>query len=226
MKLEIEDLIASKAFDELTNDERAWVLSQMTELDYESQRAIIVDSQNLWMEEEQELDPLPPSPAIFAALQQKQAAIPVEQQVEPKKKGFLAAVLGHRIATWQAVAASLIFMLMWQFGTSTATTTTEGDAYAHNEPVDTVYKYITQIKEVLQPADTVIEVIYKNCPTANDEPIDAVLFADAADSLDMEGAVARQQASFDDILQYCTTSSGQPASQDTFFQLLGSKLQL
>ena len=73
MKLQIEELIASKAFEELTNEERAWVLSQMTELDYESQRAIIVGSQDLWMEEEQELEPLPPSPAIFAALQQKQA---------------------------------------------------------------------------------------------------------------------------------------------------------
>lgn len=217
MKLAIEDLIANKALDELTEAERAWVLTQMTAEEYQLQHSIIAQSQALWAEEEQALTPVPASAAIHTALQQKQKTRP---------QGLLVAVFSHRVRTWQAVAASLLFFLLWQIGGG-ASASEESGIVAQEQAVDTVYRYLTQVKEVLQPADTIIKIVYKEVvrPATEAAPKPA-LMADASDSLDLEAVAAAQASPYDDILRYRSVPSGQPASRDTFFQLLGGDLQL
>ncbi len=215
MKLEIEDLIASKAFDELTPTEQAWVLTQMTAEAYQLQHHIVVQSQALWAEEEIGLVPPSPSAALHTALQ---------QQAQPPQKGLLAMLLSHRIKTWQAVAASLLLCLLWQVG-SMASASEKRTLQAQVPRVDTVYQYITQVKEVFQPIDTVIKIVYKEVVApASTVAANPALLADASDSLDLE-AVATASP-FEDVLQYRSLPAGQPASQDTFFQLLGRELQL
>lgn len=224
MKWELEELIANKAFEALTEAERAWVLTQMTAEEYQFQHHLAASSQALWLEEEQALDPQPPSAAIMAALQQKS---PTKAPPTPTaSKSVLVAIMSHRIKTWQAVAASLLLFLLWQIGGATSASE-ESTLLVQQPTVDTVYQYITQVKEVLQPVDTVIKIVYKEivAPTPTVSPSPALL-ADASDSLDLEAVAATNRASFDAILQYRTVSAGQPASQDTFFQLLGRELQL
>lgn len=218
--------MANKAFDALTQEEQAWVLNQMTVETYQQQRTLIVTSQKLWMEEAETLAPAPASAAIFTALEQKRTAIAVEAiQGKTAKKGLVATVFNHRIATWQAVAASLLLFLLAQVGQSSSSL--EGKEGLVQQPVDTVYRYITQVKEVLQPADTIFKIVYKEvlapAPEIKESP---TLLADASDSLDLEATTVVKASQFDDILQYCSMSNGQPASQDTFFQLLGRELQL
>lgn len=225
MKLELEDLIANKAFEDLSAAEQAWVLTQMTAEDYQLQHIMVVQSQALWLEEEQGLEPQPPSTAIFAALQQKSTHA-IAPPIPTVSKSVLVAIFSHRIKTWQAVAASVLLLLLWQIGGGTSASE-ESTLLAHPPTVDTVYQYITQVKEVLQPVDTVIKIVYKEIvvPAPQVEQGGALL-ADASDSLDLEAVVATNPSSFDDILQYRSVSAGQPASQDTFFQLLGRELQL
>lgn len=224
--MKLEDLIANKAFDALTQEEQTWVLNQMTAEAYQLQRTLIVTSQQVWMEEAELLEPLPASAAILTALEQKRTAIAAKTaQEKTKPQGLLATIFNHRIATWQAVAASLLLFLLVQVGRSSSSL--GGNELLDQQPVDTVYQYITQVKEVLQPADTILKIVYKEVFT----PVQAVeespvLLADASDSLDLEAVTVVKNSQFDDILQYCSRPNGQPASQDTFFQLLGRELQL
>lgn len=98
MNTNLNDLLETKSFTALTEQERDFVLSLMPEDDYIRQRKLVLSARSIL--KEKTLVPALPSKAIIAL-----------QAKKPVKKGRLA-FLNSKIPTWAAVAACLIIFLL------------------------------------------------------------------------------------------------------------------
>jgi hypothetical protein len=215
--MEIQDLLEQKAFDELTETEYNYVLSELTEAEYKEQRNIILVSSAFFEmdEDEADLEPLRPSKALAAL---KQQSVP--------KLGFWKAAFGYQISAWKAVAAALLIGFLAQFSVSNISGGDSELALNQNK-IDTVVveKYITKTEKIFQPADTVIEVIYKTIyaqKPENEPKLIAEMITNT--SSEEEDYTITDSREFANILQYCSTHAGVPASQDTFLELFSSDL--
>lgn len=210
--MEWYDLLAEKDFEELTPAEQQEVLKSGSQEDYQAQRQAILASQALWATEMAALTPAPPSKAL-QALQKKQPA----PQEPTKTIPLWQQWANYSIPVWKVAAAALLLLCMrmvWPVG-----------EYRSSPQIlvqkDTVYieHYTTQIEKVVQPADTIIQVIYKTIDTAATliEPVLA-----GASSLyehnNEEVALAQEQSS--NIWESAASSGGQSLHQDTFLQQL------
>jgi len=161
MSQNLSDLLEKKSFDELGREERQFVLNQMSEEAYISQRESLLAAQSFLAAERDTMTPNPEIPVLaLEALQAKKA----------RKKRRLFFIWEHRTPTWAAAAACLIILLV-----------SKGFSYFNAEhleniPVsenvaDTVYveKLVTKHEKIYLPSDTVIKVVYhenKDIPVA------------------------------------------------------------
>ncbi len=106
--MELQYLLTEKSFEELSTEEREFILSEMTGQEYEMQRMIIGKSSELMNKEATMLTPLPPSTSLLKALKDKQ----VVHAAPASSKIF--AFLNYKVSAWQAVAASLLLFFMVQ----------------------------------------------------------------------------------------------------------------
>ncbi|BDS12003.1 hypothetical protein [Aureispira anguillae] len=215
--MDLHDLLEQKAFQDLDQEERAFVLEQMTKEDYDTERMAILESQAFFVIDEQKIQANAAPNKALLALRNKQQ----------KKPMIWTVLLAYKIPAWQAVAATLlVFFLAQHLGTNRSK---DAAILAHQNLIDTVFvdKYITQIKEVVQPSDTIIKVVYKVLDREPDT-LDAKVLANT--SIERTGPIARLERGgmdaneMDQVLQYCSNASSEPISKDTFLQGLSNNI--
>jgi hypothetical protein len=209
----LQDLLAKKSFEALDIKEQEFVLDQMTQDAYEIEQYIVLSSQTLFEEEQKKLVVPRVNPQTLAALKKN------------KKPSIFIQFIRYQIPAWQAIAASLLLLFgAYQFNTNQ--TTIPNTIIANETTItDTVFvnKYITQIKEVLLPADTIIKVVYKvldkTVPKQKDiapkEKKPTPLLLAKNDS---------QSREFENVLQYYSTAIDKPISEDTILQMVTSNV--
>lgn len=211
--MEWHDLLAHKDFEELTPTEKEQVLQWGSQEEYQAQRQAIVASQHLWDKEMAGLTPAPPSKAL-AALQKKQTTAQQEPVVVPWWQ--------YSIPVWKVAAAALLLLsisLVWPKGTVSSSPTVLVQR-------DTVYidQYITKIEKVVQPADTIIQVIYKTIQDTATTLVEPVLArASSWYEPKNEEAILAQEEQLN-LWDAVSQSSGQSLHQDTFLQELTQEI--
>ena len=156
MKTDVLELMETKDFGELTAEEQAAVLNQMTEAEYSSERKLILSALAL-VKDEKPL--LVPSPQILSMAREK-----LSQQ---KGGGFF--LLQHKIPTWAAVAACLLLYFgIRASGLLNETKPTE------TVVTETIHDTVFTEKIIVEhsPADTVIEYVYVDQPDVVFEVVD------------------------------------------------------
>lgn len=215
--MELYDLLAEKDFEELTPQEQAYVLEECSEEDYALQRQAIVASQALWATETAALTPPVPTQALQALQVKRQALAAATVVALPWWKRATT----YAVPIWKVAAAAVLFFLLQQ-----ALWTPSSKEHTPNILVqhDTVYleRYHTTIQEVLQPADTIIKIVYKTIDTV--ATLTAPILATVTTSKKEESKealveTAAQEEAVDAWAQY-TTASRRPLRQDTFLQEL------
>jgi len=212
MQLELQELLASKAFDQLNEEERSFVLQQLSEQEYRAQYRVVTESRALFQTESARIVPLPPTAAL-AALKQQQA--PPVSNTSPVQPIARPKLWQYPVPLWQAAAACLFFVLsygMLSYNNNTKTTRTEIATVIR----DTIF--VDKIKAVFRPADTIVKVIYDTL-YIKESPVEEAAYAALADSAVRREEVVLEAAGFEQSMDYYTTSSGQPMSKDTFLQL-------
>lgn len=219
MKMELQSLLEQKPFADLTHEEQVFVLGLTSKEAYEIQRKVVQNAATVMDKEAARLIATPPSATIMNALKAKQAPI-----VAPIAKSKIRTLLNYKIAAWQAIAASLVLFVVLQVVMEGYT-----QLEALDNPLlagkDTVYieKYIKEVVEVEKPADTLIKVVYKTVyvDKENPQPITSIYGQNIA----AKETPILATPSFANVLQYATKASGQPASRDTFLQLMTQNIQ-
>lgn len=217
--MEIQDLLGTRSFEELNPIEQAFVLEQMSSKEYNKERNIILESQAFFELEATQIQPKPQAAnKALLALQAKNKAKKMEQ-----KTPWIATLLAYKVPAWQAVAAVL---LVFFFVRGLGVVQQEQTIIVANESLrDTVFvkEYITQIKEL--PSDTVVKVIYRD--SNKKKKAAKTVFASNStttkqrnENININPKAVVQE--FDNVLQYCNSSSSAPASKDTFLQLLSN----
>lgn len=216
--MDIHDLLEQKSFEDLDKQERAFVLEQMSQERYENERMAILASQAFFALEEETLPIKAPVPTkALEALQQKQTP----------KVPVWSLWMHYKIPLWQAVAAlCLVFFLSQQVDIN-APEIKEGETIVAENRVDTVYikKYITQIKEVLQPADTIVQVVYKLLEKDQQKPEKHFLGEEEREAQPV--LIAEQESlphNFEDVLEFCSEQNSIPIDKDSFLHLLSSQV--
>lgn len=214
--MEIHDLLAEKAFEELNAEEQAFVLKQMSLEEYDNAHNAIIASQSFFEEESIQIQPnLNASNKALLALRAKK-----EIEKPKKKTTWIAALVAYKIPAWQAVAALLlVFFFVRGLGTVQQNQTI---LVADESLRDTVFikEYITQIEQL--PTDTVVKVIYRDSDKKEKTPKRVFASENKVPApkrkVNVNPKVVVQE--FEDVLQYCNNSSSAPASKDTFLQLM------
>ncbi|UKN03731.1 hypothetical protein K6119_09530 [Paracrocinitomix mangrovi] len=163
MRTTLLTLLETKNFEQLTNDERLLVLSEMTAEEYLEQRKIILATKSLAAQERKTLQA---NPSILLAAQNK-----FNTNQKAVKKGGLLLLWQHKIPSWAAVAACILLMFsVWGFNEYNQDTT---ERTVITEIVrDTVYQDKIVEVTVPQKADTIVKIVYKNVPSEDkEEPI-------------------------------------------------------
>lgn len=213
--MDLHDLLENKAFEELNTDEQAFVLRQMSQEAYETERGVILASQAFFMVDEQEIipDPIAPNKALFVLKQRK---------IKPP---FGAMLLSYKVPAWQAVAVAVLVFFLTN-GVNNVEEI-EPSSLAVNVLRDTVFvdKYITKV----QAPDTVVKVIYKALTgqTNKGDESPKVLASNRRSTANRQAPKSKSKVvsrEFDDVLQYCSTSVSAPVSKDTFLQLLSAEV--
>lgn len=156
MKTEILELLETKNFDELTDEERTGVHNYMSEIEYREQRKLILSATVLATEEKAELVPNP-------------QLLIIGQEKLPKRKSGALIVFGHKTPTWVTVAACLLLF----FGI-------RGFYNSKNSGVETIVVtetindtiYSEKIVTEQLPGETVVKYIYVNEPKIINETVD------------------------------------------------------
>lgn len=209
MQLELQELLANKAFDELNAVERSFVLEQLSEEEYRAQHHVVVESRTLFQSEASGLVPLPPTAAL-ASLKKKQFdPIPSVTKSAPKPQ-----LWHYPVPLWQAAAACLFFVFSYGL---LAYDSTEKEATGEIATVirDTIF--VDKIKEVFRPADTIVKVIYDTLYI--EKTVEEPVYAALADSAVRREEVVMEAVRFDQSMDSYTANTGQPMSKDTFLQL-------
>lgn len=122
----LEDLLSQKSFEELSREDREWVLAQISAGEYTSMRQTLLDSRRVFQLERPQLDP-----AIQNNLRK---SVKLNRQPNPA-----AGFLKYNIPAWQVVAAACVLFLLFANFKSTFIPQPE-TVYVHL--TDTVYKEI------------------------------------------------------------------------------------
>lgn len=209
--MELQDLLAEKDFEELTTAEQQQVLLICTEEEYQAQRQAIVASQALWAAELPTLQPAAPHKAL-QALQAKRLLLEKNKVVVVP---WWLQVARYSLPVWKVAVAALLLLFLTQ-----ALPKKVGLANPMIVSTDTVYveRYHTKIEPILQPADTIIKIVYKTIDTVATvvEPTLARVSNSYGGMYTEEILIAREEVN--DLWERMANNRGGSLNQDTFLQ--------
>jgi hypothetical protein len=137
MAFQLYDLIANKAFNELNEDEQSFVLSQISEEAYLTQRKLHLLFLDMDIEEE---ELIPKDATLTTALAALKPAAPV------KKSNRITPLFLAKVPAWSAIAAC--FLLYFFVKNSQVFDGQKSTFVASTEKIDTVYvQYVPTEKE-------------------------------------------------------------------------------
>lgn len=144
----LQELIESKTFDELTNEERAMVLKEMSEEEYTLRKSVI-DQTRLFLG--QTTVGLEPNEDV-----KNKAAFLLKEKSSPKKRSNIALILTYRIPIFIPVAAAILLLFTLPFVIEEPTEK-EYIAEVRDTVQRVVYKTDTVImeKEVIKPVQVI-----------------------------------------------------------------------
>lgn len=152
----LQQLIESKTFNELTNEERTMVLKEISEEEYSLRRSVLEGIRVLLGHTEEDLEP---DPEV-----KNKAALLFANKARKKEKSILHAVFAYKVPLFIPAAAAvlLLFMLPFVFENPTKR---EYVAQVTDTVQKVVYKTDTVVKEieVIKPVVT-IKYVYKEKP--------------------------------------------------------------
>lgn len=149
MKYDLSQLIESNDFNELNNEERSFVLNQITESEYTLRRKVILKSKEIFKNDLQQIKPIE---AIKAAA--------LESLRNKKSKKKVIPFIGYKVPAWLAAASILLAFLLNSI-LNFSFNKTETSIHQLSQ-IDTIYvekKIIDTVKIQEQP-DTIIKVVY------------------------------------------------------------------
>ncbi|MFK7796156.1 MAG: hypothetical protein AB8E82_01805 [Aureispira sp.] len=214
-----QDLLDQKNFDELSENEKQVVLQHCSAEAYQLQRQAILASQALWTAEMQELEVPAPNRAILDTLKEKRLLLKESKVVVVP---WWQQWVNYSIPIWKVAAAALLFLCLQQ---ALPTTNSIAPVTALMQR-DTVYleRYHTTIEKVLQPADTIIKVVYRTIDTVTTviQPVLAGVSDRYEGSYQEEEVVAQVEPI--DLWKPTYNHTGQSLNQDTFLQELTNQV--
>ena len=153
MDYRLTELLEQKSFEELTQEEKSFVLTHLSEAEYRRQHQLLTEVKTDLKEEAQSLKAN--DQIRINAIE----ALRVKNQV--KKSGGLVLWFNYKIPLWSAVAALLLVFIL----TTPLLINTEIKDGKPNEQLamqDTVYieKIIKDTVEIKKPADTITKTVY------------------------------------------------------------------
>lgn len=215
MKNRIIELIEKHSFEDLSAEEKRFVLSELSENEFREKRSLIVQIKD---ELKAEADELKANKSIHLyALRAKS----LEKESEANKKvGFLT----FKIPLWTAIAAIfMIFILTTPIFLDNDFNRDDSQLMAL---VDTIYidKIIRDTIEIDVPADTIVETIYKALPNEGtidyisekmNEPND-MLESDNSNSVIIQGDLERTlgMGNYPNTIDFKDVSKGKSLSND------------
>lgn len=162
MEDKIIALIESKSWKQLSPAEREMVLSQMTEAEFVSQHALVMQSQAMF---DEEAAFIVPDPAIFSSLKQ--------HTKKPVVVPWWVLLFQYKMPAYQSgLAMAAIALLVWVFWPQPSTQFIEKEVVVYENVYDTIE--VEVIKEV--PVDrivTVVKEVQVSGPTPQTEYVEA-----------------------------------------------------
>tara|TARA_B100000508_G_scaffold141096_1_gene146880 strand:- start:115841 stop:116509 length:669 start_codon:yes stop_codon:yes gene_type:complete len=216
MDYKLTELIELKAFEELSETEKRFVLEYLSEAEFRERSEMISKVKNELKSEGYELKASEHSRVTaLAALRSKHAK---------KKSGFIPVMLTYKIPVWTSIAAIfLVFILTTPFIFN------EGIGEVNTSErltlTDTVYveKIVKDTIEIVQPADTVVKTVYRpiqNTSTTSSEIIAPIYSNDlmTIDEREFELTLANEE--YSNPVDLKKPSSGKSLSDDPFAKIL------
>ncbi|WP_107040002.1 hypothetical protein [Brumimicrobium mesophilum] len=212
MKTKLTELIERKSFNELTKEEQNFVLSEISEQEFNEKHELISQVKG---ELKSEASQLKAKDSIhlnaLAALREKKDRESVEES--DKEKGG-AGFFAFKIPLWTAIAAVFMIFIL----STPIFINSEFDQNKNDELlalVDTVYvdKIIRDTIEITQPADTVVKMIY----TSRDASDEITELPATIESLDI-----KVNETSGEIIQYNSQSSMSMGSYTSTFDFKSS----
>ena len=166
MAFQIDLLLETKRFDQLTPSEKTFVLASMSEEEYVQQHNAILHAQAFLKNEVKGLSPNPDTKIFLQETLGKTS----------KKSGIIALIFQHKMPTWVTVAATCLLLLLLK-GLSVIQPDKK-PTYIVEQRVDTVFvekvvedtmptNHPQKIDKVEKQNPTVPAIIKKNKPNSN-----------------------------------------------------------
>lgn len=152
----IEELIASKDFDELTSKERELVLKEFSESEYKLRRRVVLEAESL-LEDESHF--VMPDPQIKANLK---AALNAKQK-NWSFENILESIIGTRIPAYQVVLGVLLlaFGFMWFDGDKSKVQVITKERIVYQPQIDTIVVKEEIPVEKIKIIEKIVEVPVK-----------------------------------------------------------------
>lgn len=153
MDYRITELLEQKAFEELSEDEKSFVLDHLTEAEYREQHHL------LWVVKKELTEE---AKTLHAKNQIRLNALEALRMKQKKKKSKVIPLwLNYKIPLWSAVAAILLVFIL----TTPLIINTEINENRTKDRLamrDTIYieKLVNDTIEIAKPADTIIKIVY------------------------------------------------------------------
>jgi hypothetical protein len=163
MKIRLTELIEEKSFNELSKEEQSFVLTQVSEEEYNEKHQLIA---NVKDELKSEANELKANESIrlsaLAALRAKQIVVePIFTSTSSSKTKVKSGFFNFKIPLWTAVAAVfMIFILSTPVFIESQLNSNKSNQLVAS--VDTIYidKIIRDTIEITKPADRVVKTVY------------------------------------------------------------------
>ncbi len=205
MAFQLYDLIANKAFDELNEDEQTFVLSQITEETYSTQRKLHLLFLDVGNEEEELIPNDTILPTALAALK---PTAPV------KKTNRFTPLFLAKVPAWSAIAAC--FLLYFFVKNSLVFDGQKSTFVAGSEKIDTVYiEYIpTEKKQARERKQMVTTNLVQQTNPKHTQPLVEPILMEREDRLN------NNQLDFTKMITHPKQSKGISAKNDPLSKLL------
>jgi len=229
MKTRLIELIEKKAFSELVEEEKRFVLSEISEQEYNSKHQLMAKIKSELKTEAKQLNAKSSiHQNALAALKAKNIAkeeMEAEKEEEKNRVGFFA----FKIPLWTAIAAVFVVLMLVTPVLINSEFDDKSDA-GLVAMVDTVYidKIVRDTIEIIQPADTVVKTFYtskEDINTKRDGSLENRPTEVYINSLDREGSDYDLQNSvtmgnYPQTFDFKNSNSGKSLSEDKIGKMI------
>ncbi|MEX1190638.1 MAG: hypothetical protein WED10_11295 [Brumimicrobium sp.] len=216
MDYKLTELIEQKAFEDLSEVERSFVLNHLSEEEYRERYQLLSEVKSELKSEGKELKSGEHIRAnVLEALRSKQ---------QKKESRVLPMLFNYKVPLWTSVAAIfLVFILTTPFILNTDLEKVRSSKQLTMR--DTVYveKIVRDTVEVIQPADTVIKTIYaleKNTSTVNVDRETPVFSNEKKSMSQKELELVLAYEDYANPIELDKRSSGKSLSEDPIGQVV------